>query len=106
MIGYKGDNMIYKYKNTYKELLDIMEFDDQLGYFYEEVGELLQAINKHKRYNNNMTKFNIINEIVDVQIQLDILKIGYEIKQEDYNDIMFIQTEKIKKFIKNVKSVQ
>lgn len=74
--------MIEYYENLYKELVTKKGLEDQLGYFYEEVGELLQAINKYKRANGRITKFDILNEIVDVQITLDILKIGYEIKTQ------------------------
>lgn len=91
--------MIEQYEDLYKELIVKKGLEEQLGYFYEEVGELLQAINKYKRAKGRITKFDILNELVDVQITLDILKIGYEIKPEDYSDIMHIKIQRIKTFL-------
>jgi len=93
--------MIKNYKDLYKELIDKKGIEDQLGYFYEEIGELLQAINKHKRANGRITTFDILNEIVDVQITLDILKIGYGMTPNLYSDIMYIKIENIKKILKS-----
>mgnify|MGYP000595391219 CR=1 FL=1 len=87
------------YEDMYNELIELDGFEKQLGYFYEEIGELLQAINKYKRANGRITKFDIFNELVDVQITLDILKIGYGLKNEDFCSITFLKNEKIKKYI-------
>ena len=91
--------MIEYYEDIYKKLITKKGLEEQLGYFYEEMGELLQAINKYKRANGRITKANIFDEIVDVQIQLDILKIGYGISPDTYSNIMFYKIQRIKEFI-------
>ena len=91
--------MNIEYENVYKELLDNISFEEQTGYFYEEIGELLQAINKYKRSNGSITKDNIFDELVDVQIQLDILKVGYEIPEDIFSSITMLKIAKIKKYI-------
>ena len=91
--------MIEYNKDIYEELIAKKGLEEQLGYFYEEVGELLQAINKYKRAKNGITKANIFSELVDVQITLDILKVGYGISQDNYKNIMDIKVKKIKDFI-------
>ena len=91
--------MIEYYEDLYKELIDKKGLEDQLGQFYEEIGELLQAINKYKRSNGLKTKSDIFDELVDVQITLDILKVGYGILSDTYKNIMAIKTKRIKKFI-------
>jgi NTP pyrophosphatase (non-canonical NTP hydrolase) len=91
-----------KHKELYKKLIDLNGFEDQLGYFYEEIGELLQAINKYKRANGRITKFDIFSEIVDVQITLDILKIGYGMTYTDFINLDYIKIEKLRKYVNNV----
>ena len=88
--------MIEYYEDLYKELIAKKGLEEQLGYFYEEVGELLQAINKYKRAEDRITKANIFSELVDVQITLDILKVGYGISPNDYKNIMNIKIKKLK----------
>lgn len=90
-----------KHKELYKELIDLNGFEEQLGYFYEEVGELLQAINKYKRAKGRITKANIFEELVDVQITLDILKIGYGMAYTDFINLDYIKIEKLKKYVNN-----
>jgi NTP pyrophosphatase (non-canonical NTP hydrolase) len=91
--------MIEYNEDIYKELIAEKGLEEQLGYFYEEVGELLQAINKYKRSKGRITKANIFSELIDVQITLDILKVGYGISQDNYKNIMDIKVKKIKNFI-------
>ena len=47
----------------------------------EEMAELTQAINKHRRYNTNTTKCNLIEEIADVSIVLS--QIVYLLKVDE-----------------------
>jgi NTP pyrophosphatase (non-canonical NTP hydrolase) len=91
--------MIEYNEAIYKKLIDKRGLEDQLGYFYEEIGELLQAINKYKRSGGLITKSNIFDELVDVQITLDILKVGYGISPDNYKNIMDIKIKRIKDFI-------
>ena len=48
----------------------------------EELAELQQAILKHREYKNCETEKNIIDEIADVQIMLEQLKIIYSCHKE------------------------
>ena len=90
-----------KHKELYEKLIDLNGFEEQLGYFYEEVGELLQAINKYKRAKGRITKANIFEELVDVQITLDILKIGYGMTYTDFINLDYIKIEKLQKYVRN-----
>jgi NTP pyrophosphatase (non-canonical NTP hydrolase) len=58
--------MIENYKDIYKKLVAVRGADEQLGYFYEEIGELLQAINKYKRADGRITKFDIFWRVNNV----------------------------------------
>ena len=86
-----------KHNNLYEEIFDIISLDDQIGYFIEEIGEILQAINHYKR--GRISYNDLVSEIVDVQITLDTLKIGYKIDQYLFDNIM---EEKIQKLNKNL----
>ena len=48
----------------------------------EELSELQKAILKHRRYENKETEQAIIDEIADVQIMLEQLKIIYSCHKE------------------------
>jgi NTP pyrophosphatase (non-canonical NTP hydrolase) len=89
-----------EHEELYKKLIDLNGVEDQLGYFYEEVGELLQAINHYKR--GRCSLFKVINELVDVQIVLDILKVAYNLSYENNTDITFVKIEKIKKYVEQL----
>lgn len=97
------NNKITEYNELYNEIINVVGKDVQEGYFYEEVGELLQALNHYKR--GRCTKFHIIDELIDVQITLDILKIMFEMSYEDHTNLMFLKTEKLKKNIKKYTGV-
>ena len=48
----------------------------------EEMAELQKAILKHRRYPSEKTRVDIIDEIADVEIMLEQLKIIYSCKKE------------------------
>lgn len=54
--------------------------DAQYNIAMEECAELIQAINKHLRYNNQKSREHLIEEISDVLICIDQLKILADIK--------------------------
>lgn len=68
----------------------------------EECAELIQAISKCKRYGcNNEYRDNLIEEIADVSIIIDELKLIYHI---DYQDISSIRQKKIARMLKRIKN--
>lgn len=59
-----------KYLDELKEIADTLGYEEQSMQLIEEMAELTQAINKHRRYGTYETKCNIIEEIADVYIVL------------------------------------
>ena len=64
-------------KSLYEEARRTWGFEAQLGMVYEEIGELLQVINKVKRGKNNLE--DLAEEIADVGIMLEQLTNMYGI---------------------------
>jgi NTP pyrophosphatase (non-canonical NTP hydrolase) len=66
-------------KENEKQLLSLaMETwgeEAQIGMLHEEIGELLQAINKFRRNMSDDNHKNVCEEIADVEIMLDQMKI-------------------------------
>ena len=58
------------YYDNVKSIADKFGYEEQSLQLIEEMAELTQAINKHRRYNTNTTKCNLIEEIADVSIVL------------------------------------
>lgn len=65
----------------------------------EELSELQKAILKHRRYGSKETEQNIIDEIADVEIMLEQLKIIYSCHKDVENRIEY----KIDREIKRIK---
>ena len=65
----------------------------------EELAELQQAILKHREYRNYETEKNIIDEIADVHIMLEQLKIIYSCHKEVDERVDY----KIERQIKRIK---
>lgn len=55
-------------KNTFAKAIALWGVETQTGMFHEEVGELMQAINKHKRNPNADTLDHLTEELTDVKI--------------------------------------
>ena len=55
----------------------------------EELAELQKAILKHRRYGNKETEQDIIDEIADVEIMLEQLKIIYSCYKDVENRIEY-----------------
>lgn len=70
---------------------------DQLNIAQEELAELIQAISKWKRYKNNQARENIIEEIADVTIMLEQLKMMYAIKEEILQDEIDCKIDRLRK---------
>ena len=63
-------------------IIDTYGTKNQEDIALEELAELQKAILKHRRYNDKETELNILDEIADVEIMLEQLKIIYSCKKE------------------------
>lgn len=68
----------------------------QIGQFHEEVGELMQAINKYNRKPSITMLSNIAEEIADVEIMLEQLKIIFCIDQCNVMEIKQAKVQRLK----------
>ena len=64
--------------SIYQRAVDVFGEEAQIGQLHEEMGELMQAINKHKRYQTDITRDNIIDEIVDMIIMCEQMKCMFD----------------------------
>lgn len=65
----------------------------------EEMAELQKAILKHRRYTGDETRAEIIDEIADVEIMLEQLKIIYSCKKEVESRIDYKIERQIKRIL-------
>ncbi len=71
----------------------------------EELSELQKAILKHRRYGNKETEQAIIDEIADVQIMLEQLKIIYSCHRDVEERVEYKIDRQIKRIKKKYNSV-
>lgn len=64
-----------EYRDTLRAAIKKWGKQSQLNMFHEEIGELLQAVNKFNRKHDFETRDNLLEEIADVEIMLAQLKI-------------------------------
>ena len=83
-----------------KQVLKKYGEDNQLMIFFEEVGELMQAISKHKRFGENI--YGIAEEVADVEIMLEQIKIMFEI--DEYVEVK--RKRKIRKLKRKILSIR
>ena len=62
-------------KQIFSEALDKWGEDAQINMFHEEIGELLQALNKYRR--GRIERQELISEVADVLIMLGQLMVMY-----------------------------
>ena len=65
----------------------------------EEMAELQKAILKHRRYTGDETRAEIIDEIADVEIMIEQLKIIFSCKKEVENRIYYKIERQIKRIL-------
>ena len=63
-----------------KRAVEVFGKEEQLMILFEEMGELMQAISKEKRYKTGTE--NIAEEIADVEILLEQVKHIYGVRRE------------------------
>lgn len=66
----------------------------------EEMAELQKAILKHRRYTGDETRAEIIDEIADVEIMIEQLKIIFSCKKEVESRIDYKIERQIKRILK------
>ena len=77
--------------NTYlicKEAVNVYGAASQIGMFVEEIGEVLQAINKLSRKTDEERYDNLVEELVDLQIMLVQMRIVYHIPDKLWDEMM------------------
>lgn len=93
-----------------REILDTWSVQDQLGMAYEEMGELISALNQYRRGRNEVK--DVLSEVVDVYIilhqlvEIFVRHSGHN--EEQINDLlnneMAVKFKKIKDRIAKTKS--
>ena len=77
--------------NTYticEEAVNVWGVSSQIGMFVEEIGEVLQVINKLSRKTDKERYDNLIEELVDLQIMLIQMRIVYHIPDQLWDEMM------------------
>lgn len=93
--------MTQQEKDLYERNIKYHGIEQETTIAMEECSELIQAISKCKRYGCiNKYRENLIEEITDVLIMIDELKMIYQISDVDISDIrqykMYRQSYRIK----------
>ncbi len=91
--------------NEMKVLFKAIEtfgIDAQLDMAIEEMSELTKEICKKKRDKDNRNE--IIEEMADVYIMLEQLKIICDINQKELDDIAEIKIKRLKERLENIKN--
>ena len=80
--------MTQQEKDLYERNIKYHGIEQETTIAMEECSELIQAISKCKRYGCiNKDRENLIEEMTDVLIMIDELKIIYQISDVDISDI-------------------
>ena len=88
-----------KYKKDLEEIANKLGYEEQSMQLIEEMAELTQAINKHRRYGTYETKSNIIEEIADVCIVLSQVAHLLKVDERVFDAYVEQKIEKTKKRI-------
>ena len=77
--------------NTYmicEEAVNVWGATSQIGMFVEEIGEVLQAVNKLSRKTDKERYDNLVEELVDLQLMLVQMRIVYKIPDRSWDEMM------------------
>lgn len=91
-----------EYQKLFKDAVDKWGKDAQLNMVIEECAELIQAITKLKRHENEKTIQNVIEEAADVGIMLAQITIIFECGQDIYRE----KVEKMKRLRAKIDEVK
>lgn len=81
------------------EIADRYGYPAQSNQLIEECAELIQAINKYRRYGNTESLKNYIEEIADVEIMLEQIKHLLNVKDDE---IEGVKLYKLKRTLSNM----
>jgi len=95
--------MIISEQELYEDAIKLWGKESQVLMAIEEMGELLQVLSKVTRKVNGCPVIDVINEIVDVDILLQQLKVVFEVKDKHYNIIKAKKLQKLKSIIDKCK---
>ena len=73
--------------SIYQRAVDVFGEDAQIGQLHEEMGELMQAINKYKRAPTDITRDDVIEETVDLMIMCEQMKCIFD-HDNKFKDVM------------------
>lgn len=82
-------------KSMCKEVADRYGYPAQSNQLVEECAELIQAINKYRRYGNEQALENYIEEIADVEVMLEQIKHLVGITEEQLDEIKTYKLRKV-----------
>lgn len=88
----------YSEEATLRKVINKLGNEAQCRQAMEECAELIQAVNKNLR--SAGAKENLIEEMADVGIMLDQLRIMFEIKDTEINKIRCEKMKQIKRMVK------
>lgn len=86
-------------QEIYQTALEKFGIEAQIGQLHEEIGELMVAISKAKRYSGDneaeksLSELNVLQEIADVEIMLEQIKIVFN--KEKFWDFESIKKDKL-----------
>ena len=73
-------------QEIFKKAIETYGEREQSAVAMEECAELIRAINKYHRKDSNENRKNLIEEIADVQIMIEQVKIMYNISEDEIED--------------------
>ena len=91
------DDLKYREEVTLRKVINKFGKEAQCRQVMEECAELIQAVNKNLR--SAGAKENLIEEMADVGIMLDQLRIMFEIKDTEINKIRCEKMKQIKRMV-------
>ena len=83
-------------KRILKRAVDSFGLENQINMLVEECSELIDAISKHKR--NRVGMESVIEEMADVEIMIDQIKIYCKLIKETSN----MREEKLERLLKKI----
>lgn len=81
--------------NMCREIADRYGYPAQSNQLMEECAELIQAVNKYKRYGNDEALKNFIEEIADVEIMLEQIKYLLGVKEDDIEGVKLYKLRRV-----------
>lgn len=92
-------------ESIYRAAISVWGKDAQENQAIEEMAELIQAINKMRRQPSPDHLDNVDEEIADVEIMLDQLKLIYGITDQKIIEIKEKKLERLQKTLEKVKGM-